>query len=504
MAAIKYDVVIVGAGFSGPILAAKIAEHGRHPKTGNRLKIAMIDAGPYFKGDARPGYGNPIRRRMFTNLEDGYERALHWDDPYLAKMVGGSSLHWGAAGVLPAPADYLHWQNETGLDWTEGKLRPAVAEIRKEFNIHPHPEQLNTRGNKMFYDVARQMGFDPKRDEGARRNCIYCGFCIDRIMMCKYDSRASTFWTYIPTAEKHGVEIIPETYVEKILIDLKGGRGVARGLACSTHGSNYEIQADKIVAACGYANTALLLMRSGYGPRGWRANPIFIENANIGRNIDSHPKTPGVSGLFADAMGDGELGSIGGYSMVHDSRPDAEGRLRLGANFGGYSLPSEAALHPLAPLYGREHKRFMKDKRILHIGSISITVVKPSGRWHFEPDGKLLYGGVHDLTLRRAKEGIEMARGILEKMGAARINPTNVAVNITPQIGAQHRVGSCRAGVDPKNSVVNPHFESHDVDNLLICDASVIPRVTSGPSGTPQSAVTVFAAGRMIERHFKA
>jgi choline dehydrogenase-like flavoprotein len=63
-------------------------------------------------------------------------------------------------------------------------------------------------------------------------------------------------------------------------------------------------------------------------------------------------------------------------------------------------------------------------------------------------------------------------------------------------------VGSCRAGVDPKISVVNPHFESHDVDNLFICDASVIPRVTTGNSGTPQAAVTAFAAERMIQRRF--
>ena len=41
-------------------------------------------------------------------------------------------------------------------------------------------------------------------------------------------------------------------------------------------------------------------------------------------------------------------------------------------------------------------------------------------------------------------------------------------------------MGSCRAGIDPKTSVVDPYFESHDVDNLFVCDGSVIPRVTTG------------------------
>ena len=502
MADKKYDVAIIGAGFSGPILAAKIAEHGVNPRNGERLTIALLDAGPYFPGTHRAGYGSPLRRRVFTNLEDGYERNYEWDDPYLAKMVGGSSLHWGAVAILPTPADYLHWQKETGVDWTEENLRAGVAEIRREFNIHPFPEQINTRGNRLFFEVAKQMGYNPYRGETARRNCIYCGYCMDR-MMCKYDSRSSTLGHYLPTAEKFGVEIIPETYVEKINIEARAGRGIARSLACRTGGSNYEIQADKIIVCAGFTNTPLLLMRSGYGPREWRGNPILVENANIGKHIDGQPPTPGVSGWFDEPLGDGDLGSVGGYTMIHDSRPDAEGRLRLNASFGTAQLPSQAAMSPFAPAYGRAHKQFMREKGILRAGNIGLLVTKPSGRWQIGPDGKLVYGGDHRLTLQRFQEGREMARGILEKMGARKIVGMDTPVNLTPQTRGQHRVGSCRAGVDPKTSVVNLNFESHDVDNLLIGDASVIPRVNSGNSGTPQASVTVFAAGRIIERHFK-
>ncbi len=48
MAETHYDVAIVGAGFSGPILAAKIAQLGIHPQTRDKLKVALIEAGPYF------------------------------------------------------------------------------------------------------------------------------------------------------------------------------------------------------------------------------------------------------------------------------------------------------------------------------------------------------------------------------------------------------------------------------------------------------------------------
>jgi len=254
-------------------------------------------------------------------------------------------------------------------------------------------------------------------------------------------------------------------------------------------------------------------MRSGYGPREWKGNPITVENPNIGKHIDGHVRTPGspsrdkvstgVRAIFDEPLGDGELASIGGYYMINDDRADAEGRLLFRAEFGNSHLPTQAALNTFAPLYGREHKKFMREKGHLCTGYISSSVSKSSGRWHIDPDGQLLYDGDHGLTIRRAKEGMEIAREVLEKMGARKITSTQIPVNITPRIGGSHKVGSCRAGIDRETSVVNPYFESHDVDNLFVCDQSVIPRVPTGNTGTPLASLTVFAAGRIIERHFK-
>lgn len=107
------------------------------------------------------------------------------------------------------------------------------------------------------------------------------------------------------------------------------------------------------------------------------------------------------------------------------------------------------------------------------------------------------------MTIRRAKEALEIAREVLQKVGARKITSIDIPIPITRETRGSHRVSSCRAGTDPKTSVVNPNFESHDVDNLLICDASVIPRVTTGNPGTHQAAVTVFAAARMVESRFQ-
>ena len=462
--------------------------------------MALIEAGPYLQGAPNPGYGSRERRQRFTNL-GGSDPAFHWPDRG-ARIVGGSSLHWQGSALLPFPIDYLHWQRETGVDWTEENFLQAVEEIRREFNIHEYPEAVNTRGNKLFYEVARQMGYDPHRQIGARSNCIYCGHCRT-FVMCKYDSRSSTLASYIPKAEKYGVDIVADTEVEKILIDVQGKRGVARGLICRGKASTYEMRADHIILACGSRKTPLLLMRSGYGPPEWEGNPTTLVNSNIGKHIDGHPGIPGISALFDESMGDGELRSIRGYFMIDDERTDGEGRLLFRSELGGGEIPEAAALNVFAPRFGRAHKKFMREKGIFRTGSLNPNVAKPSGRWSIDPKGQMVYGGDHSLTIRRAKQGLAMAHEILTKMGARRITSRGIPVNLNPRTRGQRLVGACRAGIDRKTSVVNPYFESHDVDNLFVCDNSVIPRVTTGPTGIPLATVAVFAAQRIVERHFK-
>jgi len=63
MAQNSYDLIIVGTGTAGTILAARIAQYGVHPGSGEPLRIASIEAGPYWKGSPRPSNGQAVRRR---------------------------------------------------------------------------------------------------------------------------------------------------------------------------------------------------------------------------------------------------------------------------------------------------------------------------------------------------------------------------------------------------------------------------------------------------------
>jgi choline dehydrogenase-like flavoprotein len=84
-------------------------------------------------------------------------------------------------------------------------------------------------------------------------------------------------------------------------------------------------------------------------------------------------------------------------------------------------------------------------------------------------------------------------------MGAANWTPPEV---LRENILTPHLASTCRAGVDPKTSVVDSHFQCHDMENLFICDGSVLPRTSIGSLAMAIATVATFAAQRMVEDHF--
>jgi choline dehydrogenase-like flavoprotein len=68
------------------------------------------------------------------------------------------------------------------------------------------------------------------------------------------------------------------------------------------------------------------------------------------------------------------------------------------------------------------------------------------------------------------------------------------------RLTAFHPVGTARMGADPAETVVGPWGEAHDVVNLFVADASVLPGC---PTVNPQISIMAFAtrAADNIVRH---
>ena len=112
--------------------------------------------------------------------------------------------------------------------------------------------------------------------------------------------------------------------------------------------------------------------------------------------------------------------------------------------------------------------------------------------WHFPTQRK-----THAFFL--ANEIADLSKNILTEMGAEDIDIRPIR-NVTNNSLA-HCAGTCRAGIDPDNSVINPYFESHDIENLFICDASAAPRQQQY-GAMPTAAIASYAWRQIVDRHF--
>ena len=122
-----FDLIVVGAGVGGSVLAARIAQFGVNPRNGEKLKVGLFEWGPYHKGDPARGYGIPSRRGTYDGMPYEDQRyLLTWGTPGL---VGGATMHAGLIAHPPTPIDFEHWRAETGVDWTWEKFNLRLDEL---------------------------------------------------------------------------------------------------------------------------------------------------------------------------------------------------------------------------------------------------------------------------------------------------------------------------------------------------------------------------------------
>jgi choline dehydrogenase-like flavoprotein len=532
MADQPYDLVIVGAGMAGCTLAGKIAEQGVNPSTGEPLKIALFDRGPYFKGRSNPGYGHPIRRQMFTNISNDFRGKymvrtglppgkkrkvpLRPDDEVYTQGVpaifGGGTLHYTALTRVPREVDFDVWVDETGADWSYQNLKPFADQITRDFNIHARPKELLSRLDHLVRDAAQSMGYQPHDATIAKKNCLLSGYC-DGTNMCKYDARQGSFLVYLPLAEERNVQMIPDARVERVVIERVGAQARVTGVEYTQNGIRQRLETSRVIVSCGNYGTPPLLYQSGYGPRELTYGDPVVENRNVGANTDNRPQARGPVGIFDEPLSDGEFRHEGAYYIFHDLNPDHRlERVSISMSATKAPYPERVALGAEAPQFGRSHKEFMRDfgnsqkmtrarQEITRQSRSLLQLVRPR-RVHgwINEWGEQIYPGHESSIVKALEQGREVAYEMFKKMGAREI------LGMDRPIRVHHLeafVGSCIVGTDPRNSVVNPDFESHDVDGLFICDASVVPRsATQGYAGTV-ATVALFGASRIVESHFK-
>jgi len=489
------DVLIVGSGAAGAVLAATLAE-----RTG--LDIVLVEGGGYFGREAMTGDEGQMARRLYAG---GGLRTT--DDGAIAvrggECVGGGTTVNVALCLDPVPRIWEGWRRDRGLlgfSFDPGasdhgvaglNMASCLAEIRARLNVHEPADSEVNENNRLFASGCRRAGLSARRFELNMRGCTACGACFAG---CASDAKQGTMVTYVADAVGGGVRLVHHCQVEAIEMEGAGETRVAVGarafIAPSAEGSRPNLlppgpvrfRARLVIVAAGAIGSPALLQRSGH------PDPHQV----LGRGLVLHPSL-GVVGLFDHEVlaGTGIEGTMYSDHFVASHGFFLECLFApLGA--GSCTLPS----------FGPQHFALMRQlRRIGSFGIMLLDQVAGQNRVSWDPAAKrprihyrLSRGDRQRLAFAAAK-GVEVmfaagAREVLlpseEALGPLETprfhHPSQAAycaeLQFAPHatvLGSSHAQGTLKMGEDPATSVVNAQGESHHVRNLMVCDSSVFP-----------------------------
>jgi choline dehydrogenase-like flavoprotein len=493
------DVVIVGSGAGGSVVAYEMAKAGR--------SVIVLEAGRYvpsasFKEDMMDSL-----KRIYQDV--GVQTNTTGDLVLLqGACIGGSSVV-NATICSRAPDEVLnHWVKDLGLtDLTPETLAPYYTKIEQRLHVHVNEQhEINACASKVV-EGCKEMGWSWKPLSRNVKQCALTGHCLAG---CPSDRKQSMLVTYLPWAAAEGGDhfrMFSDTYVDQILT--RNGRAAAvegRIIDPDTKQVVAEIHVDAqvIILAAGAVQSPMLLQKSG----------LEGHSGLVGRNLSVNP-TVTVLAKFPEPVY-GWRGALTGVRVDEFDTP----------HVGGYTMETTLA-SPVQLLYqgeqgtGTDHLRFMEEYKYF---AAMVVTVHDNGNGFVHWDGPIR-GGDKKLEWNLSREyfetfqkAIKDAARVFFAAGAEKVYlPTfqrlvsTSVFNLDKTVDAidfgavglyslrmfgYHPQGTCKMGTDPHTSVVNAVGESHTVGGLFVVDASIFP---TDINVNPQ--MTVYAMANYISDH---
>ncbi|HEY0828498.1 MAG TPA: GMC family oxidoreductase [Bacilli bacterium] len=497
------DVVIVGAGAAGGVLAKELSEAG--------MRVVVIDAGP-FRDPQKDFASDELAMQSLgwqdTRIVDG-NNPLNMGHNNSGRGIGGGTVHFTGVFLRFHDVDFkMKTLDGVGEDWPidYSDLEPYYSRIEQEIavsgprhfpwgNFHgpyPYPEREMLSPNAyMFQNGCDKLGIQwvvsplailsaPFED---RPPCINRGFCNQG---CMPNAKFSTLIVHIPKAIRAGAEVLSDCMVTRVNM---GKNGLASGVTFIHDGQTYEQRAKVVILSAFVVETPRLLFNSaspefpdGLANRsGWVGKAVMPHSSSdvygkFNYEVRIYKGTPVLSTTQDFYRTNLERGFKRGYTLhAHGARP-------LGF-VKGISQSRDGLL------WGKGLRETVLDYnyygRITMVGEVlpneenRVTLSGETDEYGL-PRAKLTFSyGENDLKL--IDHAVSSMSSIINAAGG---QPAFVTSDTA------HLMGGCRMGNDPKTSVVNSYGQSHDIANLFICDASIF--VTSG-GGNPTNTVMSLA-----------
>jgi cholesterol oxidase len=268
----KYDFVIIGSGYGGAILAARISS----ALSSSSKTVCLLERGkewPVGKfPDTLPEVSTAGRNPLINPL--GLYEYLDFPDIAVIKGsgLGGTSLINANVAIIPDKEvlNQAAWPRSLNLE----ALRPFYGKAAKMLAARPHPRAMDLLKVKALDRRAQQMGnkafglnitvnfdIDGKNPHGVEQKpCIDCGDCVTG---CNVSAKNTLYMNYLPFAKNNGTDIFTQTQVDWLekLPDggwrIHGRRYVLFGLP-----EKFSLEAGSVILSAGSLGTSEILLRS--------------------------------------------------------------------------------------------------------------------------------------------------------------------------------------------------------------------------------------------------
>jgi len=481
---LKSDICIVGGGYSGGLIAEKMADHCD--------KIIMLErGGDYIRpADGTSAWSTPRESKTGQPYITNSGQVRYVYDMRFG--VGGSLVTWGGISFRMHGSDF-RMKSLYGLadDWpiSYEEIEPYYCDIEDEVGVAGIPDPNFSHRSRSFpmegfpysysdkvvYEMFKPHGFSMSYLPQARNSVYYrgrpacCGAqtCVE---YCPVDARYRPDTTHIKWAlAKGNVELHKEAVVCRLEADESGKITKLHGRR--PDGSAFTVQA-KIFALCANCveNTRLLMLsRSNTFPNGLANSSGMLgkyffstggaEIVSYIRNSRQPHRGPLSTAIITDWVDGGfrKYRPAAVFEFWNGTPQTSEHYVKMFSNVGLFGIELR---EKFKTFYGTDFKCTMpfdclpyESNRI----TLNENVVDDFGmnvaNVHFSFTDYELKGAM--FIVRALEKVIASSGGVIVDSNAAGLN-------------GNHPMGTYRMGRDSKTSVVTDKLQSHDHRNLFV------------------------------------